>query len=83
MIAGATGESDPVRIEVLETLENGLRLVSVSDDSALDGLGELPLPPYIKETPEDPERYQTVYADAPGSVAAPTAGLHFTDALLE
>ena len=71
------------QVEILETLENGLRLVRVSDDSALDGLGELPLPPYIKETPDDPDRYQTVYADAPGSVAAPTAGLHFTDDLLE
>ena len=39
----------------------------------------MPLPPYIKEKPADPERYQTVYADRPGSVAAPTAGLHFTD----
>ena len=79
VVAGA-GESGPVRIEVLETRENGLRLIRLSDDGALEGLGELPLPPYIKETPDDPERYQTVYADAPGSVAAPTAGLHFTDA---
>ena len=72
-----------VQIEILEALENGLRRVRVSDDSELEGLGELPLPPYIKETPEDPDRYQTVYADAPGSVAAPTAGLHFTEPLLE
>lgn len=71
------------QVEILEARENGLRLVQVSDDSALDGLGELPLPPYIKETPNDPDRYQTVYADAPGSVAAPTAGLHFTEPLLE
>jgi S-adenosylmethionine:tRNA ribosyltransferase-isomerase len=52
----------------------------------LDGLGEVPLPPYItRDAPEaeDRERYQTVYARAPGSVAAPTAGLHFTAALLE
>ena len=76
-------ESYPVRIEVLETRENGLRKVRLSDDASLDGLGELPLPPYIKETPHDPERYQTVYADAPGSVAAPTAGLHFTNVLLD
>ena len=49
----------------------------------LDALGETPLPPYIERTrerPEDRERYQTVYARAPGSVAAPTAGLHFTPA---
>ena len=71
------------QVEILEALENGLRLVRVSDDSALDGLGELPLPPYIKETPDDPNRYQTVYADMPGSVAAPTAGLHFTEPLLD
>ena len=83
VIVDATGDSDPVRIEVVETLEKGLRLVRLSDDGRLEGLGELPLPPYIKETPDDPERYQTVYADAPGSVAAPTAGLHFTDALLD
>jgi S-adenosylmethionine:tRNA ribosyltransferase-isomerase len=44
--------------------------------------GELPLPSYIHEQPDDPARYQTVYADEPGSAAAPTAGLHFTDELL-
>ena len=75
--------SPAARVEVLAAHENGLRTVSVSDESILADLGELPLPPYIKETPRDPERYQTVYADAPGSVAAPTAGLHFTDDLLE
>ena len=47
----------------------------------LDHLGNVPLPPYIKEKLEDPERYQTVYAKVKGSAAAPTAGLHFTDAL--
>ena len=72
-----------VRVEILETHENGLRTVRLSDESQMDNLGELPLPPYIKETPADPERYQTVYADAPGSVAAPTAGLHFTDRMLD
>jgi S-adenosylmethionine:tRNA ribosyltransferase-isomerase len=52
----------------------------------LDGLGQTPLPPYIErseEQPADRERYQTVYARAPGSVAAPTAGLHFTNELLD
>lgn len=59
---------------------------NILDD--LDTLGEMPLPPYIKRdepntSPADRERYQTVYAQAPGSVAAPTAGLHFTPALLD
>ncbi|MDR0381908.1 MAG: tRNA preQ1(34) S-adenosylmethionine ribosyltransferase-isomerase QueA [Oscillospiraceae bacterium] len=49
----------------------------------LDTLGEMPLPPYIKTRLDDPERYQTVYARVPGSAAAPTAGLHFTPALMD
>ncbi len=48
----------------------------------LDRLGEMPLPPYIHEKPASPEQYQTVYAQVPGAVAAPTAGLHFTPQLL-
>jgi S-adenosylmethionine:tRNA ribosyltransferase-isomerase len=53
-------------------------------DEALERLGRVPLPPYLKrdDTPEDRERYQTVYAQRPGSAAAPTAGLHFTPELL-
>lgn len=55
------------------------------DDTWLDMYGHIPLPPYIKreDTKEDSERYQTVYAQKTGSVAAPTAGLHFTDSILE
>ena len=51
---------------------------------AVDAIGHVPLPPYIDraDRPEDRERYQTVYARERGSIAAPTAGLHFTDALL-
>ena len=49
----------------------------------LDKLGTMPLPPYIKEKLEDQDRYQTVYAKIEGSAAAPTAGLHFTDEILE
>jgi len=49
----------------------------------LDELGEMPLPPYITKKLEDGSRYQTVYAKEPGSAAAPTAGLHFTDEVLE
>lgn len=48
----------------------------------LDKLGTMPLPPYIKEKLDDPERYQTVYSKTPGSAAAPTAGLHFTQEIL-
>ncbi|MCF8008267.1 MAG: tRNA preQ1(34) S-adenosylmethionine ribosyltransferase-isomerase QueA [Halanaerobiales bacterium] len=52
-------------------------------DHILNKLGQMPLPPYIKEDLEQPERYQTVYAKKKGSVAAPTAGLHFTDQLIK
>ena len=75
--------ADEVTVRILESHENGLRTVGVSNEARLQSLGELPLPPYIKEKPDDPERYQTIYADAPGSVAAPTAGLHFTERMLE
>ena len=60
---------------------DGRRLVDVAPD-AMDRAGRVPLPPYITEDLADPERYQTVFARNPGSVAAPTAGLHLTDALL-
>ena len=83
VVVEAHDGSSSTEVAVIASQENGLRLVRISDESALDGLGELPLPPYIKETPDNPDRYQTVYADAPGSVAAPTAGLHFTDPLLD
>jgi S-adenosylmethionine:tRNA ribosyltransferase-isomerase len=56
---------------------------AVTVAQALQRVGEMPLPPYIRREPDDPERYQTVYARHPGSAAAPTAGLHFTPALLE
>ena len=49
----------------------------------LDKLGEMPLPPYIKEQLEDKDRYQTVYARERGSAAAPTAGFHFTEEFIE
>ena len=66
-------------------LEGGVRLVRFvpPDDAWLQQMGQLPLPPYIHRALADPERYQTVFAREPGSAAAPTAGLHFTPALLE
>jgi len=75
--------------EVLERQFFGRRRIRLwSDhgdiDAMIDALGHVPLPPYIhrSDTPEDRERYQTVFAQARGSVAAPTAGLHFDEALL-
>ncbi len=59
-----------------------MRTIRFTDEAILEELGEIPLPPYIHNYSGDPERYQTVYARAKGSVAAPTAGLHFTPDLL-
>ena len=70
-------------VEVLESRANGLKAVRLSTESAIDHLGRTPLPPYIRQGLQDPERYQTVYAREPGSAAAPTAGLHFTTELLQ
>jgi S-adenosylmethionine:tRNA ribosyltransferase-isomerase len=74
--------------EVREEQEGGQRLLAFEPTAIplrqmLDAIGELPLPPYIHERPADPERYQTVYGREAGSVAAPTAGLHFTPELLQ
>ncbi|HHQ0114196.1 TPA: tRNA preQ1(34) S-adenosylmethionine ribosyltransferase-isomerase QueA [Listeria monocytogenes] len=71
----------------LEELEHGARILEFSYEGifyeVLEQLGEMPLPPYIKEQLADQDRYQTVYAKENGSAAAPTAGLHFTEDLLE
>lgn len=78
-------ESGPyIEAEVVERTESGGRLLRFSEPprAALDVLGQMPLPPYIHEALSDPERYQTVYAKAEGSAAAPTAGLHFTSRLI-
>ena len=64
--------------EVLEPHDDGSRTMRLSDEERLDEIGVVPLPPYIQEPLEDPERYQTVYSRERGSVAAPTAGLHVT-----
>ena len=72
-------------LEFGDDLGEGRRLVRpVADDllAALDEHGEMPLPPYIGERLDEPERYQTVYAQRPGSAAAPTAGLHLTPEVL-
>ncbi len=73
--------------EVTDIVEEGNRLVKFSYDGifeeVLDELGQMPLPPYITHKLEDKNRYQTVYAKHDGSAAAPTAGLHFTNELLE
>ena len=73
--------------EILEIIEDGNRLVRFEYEGifeeVLDRLGQMPLPPYITHKLENPEMYQTVYARYSGSAAAPTAGLHFTDELLD
>jgi S-adenosylmethionine:tRNA ribosyltransferase-isomerase len=79
---------DGVAVETDAVLPDGHRLVrfvGATAEEAIARFGRLPLPPYITRdpTPQDEERYQTVYARAEGSVAAPTAGLHFTSALLD
>lgn len=72
---------------VKEELDHGGRIIEFAYEGIflenLEALGEMPLPPYIKERLEDPDRYQTVYAEENGSAAAPTAGLHFTTELLD
>ena len=79
--------SEELSCKVLEIKEDGNRIVEFYYEGIfneiLDRLGNMPLPPYIKEKLKDNEDYQTVYSKNPGSVAAPTAGLHFTKELLE
>lgn len=79
------GSSQTVQAEVIEILEGSERLIRFSEpiEPYFSKVGNVPLPPYIHEKLNDPERYQTVYAKEPGSAAAPTAGLHFTPRLLE
>ncbi len=73
------------RAEIVDVLEASRRLVRFSEpiENSLNAAGQMPLPPYIHTRLENGERYQTVYADRPGSAAAPTAGLHFTPELME
>jgi S-adenosylmethionine:tRNA ribosyltransferase-isomerase len=76
---GAKGRFD---VEVLASHADGIKTVRLESEEDIGRLGVIPLPPYIHRRLEDPERYQTVYARHPGSAAAPTAGLHFTEPLL-
>lgn len=73
--------------EVIEVADDGNRIVELNSEeniyATLDKIGQMPLPPYITEKLEDQERYQTVYSHELGSAAAPTAGLHFTNELLD
>lgn len=79
--------NDELSVTVLEQLDDGNRIVRLNYDGifeeVLDRAGEMPLPPYITKKLEDRSRYQTVYARDDGSAAAPTAGLHFTDELID
>ena len=81
------GERGELTGEIIGEVEGGNRLVRFGYAGifleVLERLGQMPLPPYIKEELQDRERYQTVYARASGSAAAPTAGLHFTKELME
>ena len=77
-----------ISVETVELLEEGyrrVRLVGATAEEAMDLVGRVPLPPYIEREPgpDDAVRYQTVFAERPGSVAAPTAGLHFTGEMLD
>jgi S-adenosylmethionine:tRNA ribosyltransferase-isomerase len=79
---------DNAWVETVDILDGGYRLVrfsGITAEEAMQRYGRLPLPPYIRREPSDLDelRYQTVYAEAEGSVAAPTAGLHFTPLLLQ
>ena len=79
--------SDKLTATVTDVLEDGNRMLDFACEgdffAVLDEVGQMPLPPYIKEKLKDKERYQTVYSKDAGSAAAPTAGLHFTKEMLE
>lgn len=81
---GAVVDLEGTTATILEDLGEGrVRLALTADEFDLTSLGTVPLPPYFTGILTDPERYQTVYARIPGSAAAPTAGLHFTEEVFE
>lgn len=84
LIPGAILELAKLQVEILDRLDFGGRLVRLSSFSwdLIEKIGEIPLPPYIKEPLRDPSRYQTLFAKNQGAVAAPTASLHFTPQVL-
>jgi S-adenosylmethionine:tRNA ribosyltransferase-isomerase len=84
MRIGATAEIDNVTLRVEEITTEGERIVVLSEDIDPYSAGSMPLPPYIRRESdtEDATRYQTVFANTPGALAAPTAGLHFTPEIL-
>src|SRR5881398_2560068 len=84
MRLSATAKIDNVPMHVEEILPDGERIVALAEDVDLYAHGSMPLPPYIgrESDPADDERYQTVFAQTPGALAAPTAGLHFTTEIL-
>ncbi|MEW6651750.1 MAG: S-adenosylmethionine:tRNA ribosyltransferase-isomerase, partial [Chloroflexota bacterium] len=75
---------DGPMVRVVQVLDGARRILEFENpvEAYLHAKGQMPLPPYIHQRLEDPERYQTVYASQPGSAAAPTAGLHFTSQLI-
>jgi S-adenosylmethionine:tRNA ribosyltransferase-isomerase len=84
MRAGATANIGNVDLRVEEVTPDGERIVALDEDVDLYAEGSMPLPPYIERASDekDEARYQTVFAQAPGALAAPTAGLHFTPEIL-
>ncbi|MGZ5504238.1 MAG: tRNA preQ1(34) S-adenosylmethionine ribosyltransferase-isomerase QueA [Chthoniobacterales bacterium] len=84
MRIGATCEIGGVEARVIEVSADGSRMIEFGSDISPEEGGVMPLPPYMRRPSEeaDRERYQTVFADVPGAVAAPTAGLHFTTEML-
>ena len=81
-LVSGRGQEVAVTAEVVELKDGGRRVMRFSDETRLLSLGSIPLPPYIRTPLKNPERYQTIYAGVLGSVAAPTAGLHFTMELI-
>ena len=84
MRVGATAKIDNITLRVEEITDGGERIIALDKDVNLYAGGSMPLPPYINRASDekDTARYQTVFGDAPGAIAAPTAGLHFTEEIL-